>query len=173
MLAEIEAAAAARLTLKVAEPKNVEIEEKHGALAMTAIEVYTAGGPFAKVGQRYKLTPSVFVVVTFQNMRSVKDRRAGMYPVLEAVISALLLQTLGLSIDPLVPKEITNITLEEEEDEGKIVFAVEFQTGFIIDKIDDDAAAAMDLLRIGFEYYLKPGDDIADAEDVVEFETET
>jgi len=107
MLAQIEAAAAARLTLKVAEPKNVEIEEKHGALAMPAIEIYTAGGSFAKVGQRYKLTPSVFVVVTFQNMRSVKDRRAGMYPVLEAVISALMLQTLGLSIDPLVPKEIT------------------------------------------------------------------
>jgi hypothetical protein len=171
MLAEIEEAVAARLTLKVPDPKNVEIEEKHGALALPAIEVYAAGGPFTRVGQRYKFQPSVFVVVTFRNMRSVKDRRAGMYPVLEAVVSALTQQTLGLAIDALVPKEVTNITLEEEEDEGKIVFAAEFQTGFFIDRIDDDAATAEDLLRIGFEYYLKPGDDIADAEDVVEFGT--
>jgi hypothetical protein len=171
MLAEIEEAVAARLTLKVPDPKNVEIEEKHGALALPAIEVYAAGGPFTRVGQRYKFQPSVFVVVTFRNMRSVKDRRAGMYPVLEAVVSALSQQTLGLDIDALVPKEVTNITLEEEEDEGKIVFAAEFQTGFFIDRIDDDAATAEDLLRIGFEYYLKPGDDIADAEDVVEFGT--
>jgi hypothetical protein len=171
MLAEIEEAVAARLTLKVPDPKNVEIEEKHGALALPAIEVYAAGGPFTRVGQRYKFQPSVFVVVTFRNMRSVKDRRAGMYPVLEAVVSAHTQQTLGLAIDAFVPKEVTNITLEEEEDEGKIVFAAEFQTGFFIDRIDDDAATAEDLLRIGFEYYLKPGDDIADAEDVVEFGT--
>jgi len=173
MLAEIEEAIAARLTLKVPDPKNVEIEEKHGALALPAIEVYAAGGPFTKVGQRYKLRPSIFVVVTFKNMRSVKERRAGMYPVLETVVSALVLQTLDLSIDPLTPKEITNITLEEEEDEGKIVFAVEFQTGFFIDRIDDDAATAEDLLTMGFKYYLKPGDDVADAEDVVEFGSET
>lgn len=171
MLAEIEEAVAARLTLKVPDPKNVEIEEKHGALALPGIEVYAAGGPFTRVGQRYKFQPSVFVVVTFQNMRSVKDRRAGMYPVLEAVVSALVQQTLGLDIDALVPKEVTNITLEEEEDEGKIVFAAEFQTGFFIDRIDDDAATAEDLLEIGFKYYLKPGDDVADAEDVVEFGT--
>jgi hypothetical protein len=173
MLAQIEAAVAARLTLKVSEPKHVDVEEKHGALALPAIEVYAAGGPFTKIGQRYKLKPSIFVVVTFQDMRSVKDRRAGMYPVLEAVVSALMQQTLGLSIDPLTPKEIANITLEEEEDEGKIVFAAEFETGFIIDKIDDDAAAAEDLLEMGFKYYLKPGDDVADAEDVVEFGSET
>lgn len=173
MLAQIEAAVAARLTLKVAEPKHVDVEEKHGALALPAIEVYAAGGPFTRIGQRYKLKPSIFVVVTFQDMRSVKDRRAGMYPVLEAVVSALMQQTLGLSIDPLTPKEIANITLEEEEDEGKIVFAAEFETGFIIDRIDDDAAAAEDLLEMGFKYYLKPGDDVADAEDVVEFRSDT
>jgi len=173
MLAEIEAAVAARLTLKVPEPKHVDIEEKHSALAMPGIEVFTGGGEFIKVGQRYKLTPSVFVVVTFHNMRSVKDRRAGMYPVLEAVLSALMLQKLDLSIDPLVPKGMTNITLEEEEDEGKILFALEFKTGFIIDAIDDDAAAAVDLLTVGFQYFLKPGDDVADATDIVEFESET
>ena len=173
MLAEIEKAVAARLTLKVSEPKHVEIEEKHSSLAMPAIEVYTGPGPFEKVGQRYKLRPSIFIIVTFQHKRSTEDRRAGVYPVLEAVAAALILQTLNLPIDPLRPKGIENITLEEEEDEGKIVFAVEFQTGFIIDRIDDDAAAAVDLLRVGFEYYLKPGDDVADAEDVVEFESET
>lgn len=169
MLAEIETAVAARLTLKVPEPKHVDIEEKHRALAMPAIEIYTFRGDFVRVGQRYKLTPSVFVVVTFQNMRSVKDRRAGMYPVLEAVVSALMLQTLGLSIDPLVPKGMTNITLDEEEDEGKILFALEFRTGFFIDRIDDDAATAVDLLKVGFEYFLKPGDDVADATDIVKF----
>jgi hypothetical protein len=80
MLAEIEEAVAARLTLKVPDPKNVEIEEKHGALALPAIEVYAAGGPFTRVGQRYKFQPSVFVVVTFRNMRSVKDAARGCTP---------------------------------------------------------------------------------------------
>jgi hypothetical protein len=173
MLEQIEEAVAARLTLKVPEPKHVDIEEKHSSLAMPAIEVYTGPGPFEKVGQKYKLRHSIFVVVTFQNMRSTKDRRAGMYPVLEAVAAALILQTLDLPIDPLRPKGIENITLEEEEKDGKIVFAVEFQTGFFIDRIDDDAATAQDLLEMGFKYYLKPGDDVADAEDVVEFGAET
>jgi hypothetical protein len=41
-----------------------------------------------------------------------------------------------------VPKEVTNITLVEEEDGERSSSPRRFQTGFFIDRIVDDAATA-------------------------------
>lgn len=169
MLKEIEEAIVARLTEKVAAPKNVRIDEAHSdfALNLPGIDVIIGGGSFTRLAQKYKLNCSVFVIVTFQNLKSVKERRHGVYPILTAILTGLTLQDFGLKIDALAPKRLDNITEKDEADDGKIVFQLEFETGFIIERMSDEAL--VDLFTIGLNYYLKPGDDIADATDIVEF----
>jgi hypothetical protein len=167
MLTEIEEAIVARLNLKIAAPKRVDIDEAHTALGVPAIDVIVGGGSFRKVAQtKYELSPSVYVVVTFQHLRSVRDRRKGVYPILEAIAATLIGQKLGLAIDPLAPKRLDNITEKAEAEDGKIVFQLEFETGFILEKVSDEEIT--ELLSVGFNYYLKPGDDVEDATDLVE-----
>lgn len=165
MLTDIEEKIAERLEAKLAEPKRVDIEAAHTALAVPSVDVIVGGGDFAKVSQHYKLKADVFVVVTFQNLRSVKDRRKGVYPILESIVALLVGNSLGIKIDPLIPRRLDNITEEKEAKEGKIVFQLEFETSFVIQKLSDEEI--VDLLSIGLNYYLKPGDDTADAADLV------
>ena len=166
MLTEIEEKIVERLNLKIAEPKRVGIDEAHAALGVPAIDVIVGGGAFRRVTQaKYEISPSVYVIVTFQHLRSVKDRRKGVYPILEAIAAALIGQKLGLEIDPLAPKRLDNITNQAEAEDGKIVFQIEFETGFILSRMSDEEIT--ELLSVGFNYYLKPGDDVEDASDLV------
>ena len=167
MLTDIEEKIAERLDARITQPKRVDIAEAHGALAMPAIDILVGGGGFAKVAQKYKIKANVFVVVTFRNLRSVKDRRQGVYPLLEAVVALLAGHSLGLAIDPLVPKRLDNITEKEEAEDGRIVFQLEFETGFVIEKLSDEEIT--DLIALGLNYYLTPGDETADATDLVTF----
>jgi hypothetical protein len=132
------------------------------------VDVIVGGGTFTRVAQTYKVTPQVFVIVTFQNLRSVADRRRGVYPILKAILALLIGQKLGLPIEALRPKRLDNITEEKEANEGKIVFQIEFETGFVINATEDEEAVT-DLLRLGLSYYLQdPTDDnVADASDIV------
>jgi len=165
MLADIETKVAERLNLKLAEPKRVAVDEAHTALSVPMIDVVVGGGAFSRTAQRYRLAASVYVVVTFQNLRGTKDRRQGVYPILEAVLAVLIGQKLGLEIDPLAPKRLDNITSQEEATDGKVVFQIEFETGFIVEPLSDEQV--VNLLKVGLNYYLKPGDDTADASDLV------
>lgn len=165
MLTEIEEKVVERLELKLSEPKRVDVDEAHGALAVPAIDVIVGGGSFQKVSQHYKLAANVYVVVTFQNLRSVRDRRKGVYPIIESIAALLIGHSLGLSIDPLKPKRLDNITEKDEAEEGKIVFQMEFETGFVIEKLSDEEI--VDLYTMGLNYYLAPDDETADAADEV------
>ena len=165
MLADIETKVADRLNLKLAEPKRVDVDEAHTALAVPAIDVVVGGGSFDRIAQKYKITPSVYVIVTFQHLRSTSDRRKGIYPIVEAIVACLVGQNLGLTIDALVPIRMDNITNQEEAEAGKLVYQLEFRTGFIFERMTDEQIG--DLLKVGLNYYLKPGDDTADASDLV------
>lgn len=163
MLTEIEEKIVERLELKLAEPKRVDIDEAHGTLAIPAVDVIVGGGSFQKVSQHYKLGANVYVVVTFQNLRSVKDRRKGVYPIIESIAALLINNSLGLSIDPLKPKRLDNITEKDEAEEGKIVFQMEFETGFVIEKLSDEEI--VDLYTVGLNYFLAPDDPCPEGED--------
>lgn len=165
MLADIETKVTERLEAKLAEPKLVEVNKAHTALAVPKVDVVVGGGGFVKSAQRYKLTASVYVIVTFQNLRSEQNRRQGVYPILEAIVATLVGRTFGLNIDGLVPKRLDNITTEDEAKDGRILYQIEFETGFTIEPMSDEQVG--DLLTIGLNYYLKPGDDTADASDLV------
>jgi hypothetical protein len=165
MLAEIEAGVQARLDDKITSPKNVLIDEGHKAIALPGIEVIVVGGKFERVSQKYKLIASIYVVVTFKNRRSTEDRRKGIYPILEAIVACLLMQTFDLEIAGLVPKHMESVTEKEEADEGKVVFQLEFETSFVIEALSDEELEA--LLKVGLNYYLEPDDGTADATDLV------
>jgi len=168
MLTDIEDKIVARLQEKLPDVNRVSIDAAHSALALNVptVDVIVGGGTFthATISQ-YKMKTQVLVIVTFQNLRSVEDRRKGVYPILEAIFLLLAGNKFGLKIDALAPKRLDNITEEAEAKAGKIVFQIEFETGFVITPTSDDEI--VDLLTIGLNYYLKPGDDVVDAGDAV------
>lgn len=169
MLTDIEEKIAGLLLERLQSVARVAIEEAHAVntLKLPGVDVVTGGGAFVRVAQHYKLTVRVFVIVTFQHLRSTADRRKGVYPIVESIVALLAGRTLGLKIDGLKPRRLDNVTDEKEADEGKVVFQIEFETGFIIE-VRDEATLA-DLLAVGLNYYLQdPTDDfVADAVDEV------
>ena len=167
MLTQIEENIVARLTEKLTSVNRVSNDEAHSALAlkMPGVDVIVGDGGFVRVAQSWKITPQVFVVVTFQNLRSVADRRKGVYPILLGILALLIDNKLGLTIDGLKPKRLDNITDEKEASAGKIVYQLEFETGFIIEKMSDEVI--VDLLTVGLSYYANPGSDTASATDEI------
>jgi hypothetical protein len=166
MLTEIEQKIVERLNLKLAGVSRIAVDEAHSphSLNLPGVDVIIGGGSFSTVAQKYKIKPTVYVVVTFQNFRSVEERRKGVYPILLSIIALLIGNNFGLKIDGLAPIRLDNITEKEEADDGKIVFQLEFETSFFIESLSDEIT---DLLTIGLSYYLKPGDETADAADEV------
>ncbi|MRR15698.1 MAG: DUF1834 family protein [Deltaproteobacteria bacterium] len=169
MLTDIEEAIAAHLKDRLESVSRIEIDQAHSptSLKLPGVDVIMGNGAFARVAQHYKITAQVFVVATFQNLKSVADRRRGVYPIMEALVALLVGRTFDLAIDPLRPKRLDHITEEQEALEGKVVFQLEFETGFIISAASDEEAK--DLLRIGLNYYLQDpaDDDSADATDEI------
>lgn len=169
MLTDIEQAIVDHLHERLAAASRISIDEAHSAvsLKMPAVDVIVGGGRFERVAQQYKLVAQVYVIVTFQNLRSVADRRRGVYPILEAVLALLSGRSFDLKISPLRPLRLDNITEEQEAAEGKVVFQIEFETGWVIVAQDDETVT--DLLRVGLNYYLQDpaDDDEADASDLV------
>lgn len=170
MLTDIEEKIVERLNQKLTGANKIKIDQAHSELSLNVptVDVIVGGGSFSRsTMSQFKITPQVFVIVTFQNLRSVADRRKGVYPILQAIVLLLMGQKFGLKIDALVPKRLDNITEEKEAKEGKIVFQIEFETGFILTAQSDEEVT--DLLTIGLNYYLQdPTDDaVVDATDVV------
>lgn len=167
MLTQIEENIVARLTEKLTGTNRVAIDEAHSALSLKlpGVDVIVGNGGFVRVAQSWKIKPQVFVIVTFQNLRSVADRRRGVYPILLGILGLLIDNKLGLAIDGLAPKRLDNITDEKEASAGKIVYQLEFETGFILEKMSDEVI--VDLLTVGLNYYANPDDDTPSATDEV------
>lgn len=170
MLTDIENKIMERLNLKLTGVSRIAIDEGHSEfnLKLPTVDVMVGGGTFSQATMAgYKMTPSVYVIVTFQHLRNVEERRKGVYPIIESIMALLIGNKLGLKIDALKPKRLDNITNEAEAEEGKIVIQIEFETSFMISTLSDEEIT--DLLRIGLNYYLQdPADDhVADASDTV------
>lgn len=110
--------------------------------------------------------PEIAVYLVFKNVSNETARRKGAYPILEGAVKLLSLQTLGLSIEPLVPlsaSEIFNAALSQR---GLIGFRVAFRTDFDVSKYMAEEDAVRFIVS-GVKYYLQPDDDKHDAEDVI------
>ncbi|TAN61366.1 hypothetical protein EPN18_06860 [bacterium] len=70
-----------------------------------------------------------------------------------------------MKITPLQPVSFKNATDEEFASAGLIAFQLVFETGCFIERMNDEQTTA--LLKMGLDYYLKPGDGVNDGQDVV------
>lgn len=169
MINEIEDAIISRLQDQMAAAAGVlDVQKGFDGIFQPAVYVSTEAGQFDKVSQgSYRQSLTIFVDMLFSHLGSERERRKGVYLIMEAALQALLLQQLGLAITPIVPKNWRNTTTSELRDKGLIGFSLELSTSFLITATSDEEL--VDLLRIGLEYYLQdPDDDVVDATDLVE-----
>lgn len=167
MLTQIEDAIVDRIQTKLAATAGmVAVQKGAEGIPHPAVYVSTEEGSFKEITQvSFNQEVRIFVDIIFSNLASEGERRKGVYLILQGIIQTLLLQKLGLAIKPLKPTRWRNITTEEFRKEGLIVYSLELATSFVITKLDEEVVA--DLLTVGLNYYLKPGDDTVDASDTV------
>jgi hypothetical protein len=167
MLTEIEDAIVTLLGAKLAAgTAKIAVQKGFEGLPQPAVYVATESGRIEKISQstvRHSLT--VWVDILFSGLSDERQRRKGIYMILEGCLQALLFQTLGLTINPLQPEDWHNTTPEEYRKQGLMCFSLKLSTSYTISKQDE--AAVEDLLAVGLNYYLTPGDEVADAVDTV------
>jgi hypothetical protein len=167
MLAQIEEAIVGRIRTKLgAGAGTLAVQRGAEGLPQPAVYVSTEAGKFQAVTQQsFRQELTIFVDVIFSELSSEGERRKGVYLILQGIIQTLLLQQLDLAIKPIVPTGWRNTTTEDFREQGLIVYSLELATSYVISRLDDEAT--VDLLRVGLNYYLKPGDDTADASDTI------
>lgn len=129
--------------------------------------VFTSSIP-SSFHQQWDSLPLDFTI----DRSSTEDtRRNVVFPILTAALNLLLLQDLGLEIDPLVPLSVENITGANDQAAGLLVYRMQFRTCFYVKKIDDETVT--DLVKVALDYYLQePVDDgVKDGADEITFET--
>lgn len=149
--------------------RDVSIKSGTTGIIYPAVFLSTETGDYKRITQtKYRCELTLVIIVIFKNYKSEKDRRHGVYPILQGVIDLLLLQDLDLEILPIIPKSFRNVTDDALADKGLLAYQIELETSYVIEKTDDETT--VDLLKVGLEYYLQdPEDDeVMDAQDIVE-----
>ena len=164
MIAEIEDAIVSYLTTQIADAR-IKVMRGFEGIPQPAVHVSTEEGRFEKeTNTSWKLTLTIYVDVIFKSLSTEAQRRAGLYKIMEGIVQSLLLQTLGLAIQPLEPKSFRDVTSEELLRDGFAAYTIEMSTYYHVTA--SPPGAAQDLLRIGLSYYLEP-EDIEEVTDVV------
>ncbi|WP_310601202.1 phage protein Gp37 [Desulfobulbus sp.] len=170
MINEIEDAIVALIKEKVGDAAGrIAVQKGVEGIPQPAVYVSTEAGRFEKAtftSFRHELTIYVDIVFSYRGADDA-SRRKGIYQILEGILRTLIWRDMGLAIKPLVPKNWKNTTVEEMRQQGLLAFSLELATAYTITQAKDEETAAADLLAVGLNYYLTPGDDIADAVDLV------
>ena len=127
------------------------------------------------------LVPSTFVtMVGARNIRGERNTRHGLtlgdgtvvevgaYQMLEDVRLLLVNQDFGLEIDRFVPGVVRTLYNTKLNNQAFAIFAQEWHTKIVVEqpRVPLDPTDP-DWLRLGISYFLKPGDDTADASDTI------
>jgi hypothetical protein len=177
ILSDIETAMLCRLKdkgLEVTRFTVSDLDDDAGAalIKCPAVNVSFAGvRDIVRVSKStYKFADAAFAAVLIaKNVRSEEALRRAVYPILMGCVGILTDKKLTVS-DPeprvlacreLQPGRITKAF----ESPSHIAFQTVFTTSFNYEVMDDDEAG--ELITIGLQYYLKPGDDVLDAETIM------
>lgn len=163
MITEITTKALEEIKTKLAGiAKTADKKDTKGIFTTPSVVAAVVDAKCRKITQTtYRVEAVLSVLVTFKNMKGEPERRQGVAPFVEAIMGILLLQDLGLKITPLVLEGFSEATTDADWTNGEIKYLIRFNTGFDIEKQSRETIT--DLLRIGLSYYLKPGDNAADA----------
>jgi len=93
----------------------------------------------------------------------------GAYQIIKDARLLLLNQDFNLKIDRFSPGPVKSLFNKKLQTQSIAVFSLELKTKYVISQPAE--ANQPDWLRIGFNYYLKPGDDNADASDLLTLRT--
>lgn len=133
--------------------------------------VYGGSGKPKKIGLEKWLTPATFVtMVAARNLRNEAAARkggameVGTYQMLAHVKTLMLGQDFGLAIERFEPGAVRTLYNTKIRASGLSVFSLEWTTAFIEKVPTPDEAG---LLKVGLNYFIKPGDDDVDASDLV------
>ncbi|MGZ8221773.1 MAG: DUF1834 family protein [Methylobacter sp.] len=96
---------------------------------------------------------------------SVSATEVGAYQIIEDTRLLLSNQDLGLTIDPFQPRGVKSLFNKKLLAQSLAVFSLGLKTQYVISQPAE--ANQPDWLRTGFNYYLKPGDNVADASDLI------
>lgn len=134
----------------------------------------TVGGDKPKriTGRKWECALQLAVMVGARSPRGERHARrgtvdaVGAYQMQQDVRDLLSAQDLGLPIGPLSPGASRTLFNTKVGGNGLAVFAQEFATSYTYTP-PPGAESAPDITSIGLRYYLKPGDDQHDAEDLL------
>jgi hypothetical protein len=169
MLNEIEDNTVTLLTSKLESARVIGVQKGTAGIAQPAVYASAESGTFEKVTQAiWRHNVTLYVDIIFSNLRDQRSRREGINLILEGVAGLLLLNSLGLKIEPIKPKGWKNTTSPEMDELGLIAYSLELTTSYTLTRLNDETAG--ELLKVGLNYYLTPGDDAVDASDLVGME---
>lgn len=124
-----------------------------------------------KMGPEKWKVPATFVtMVAARNLQNESSARKGSaleigtYEMLKHVRTLMLGQDFGLPIDHFEPGVVRTLYNTKIRNSGLSVFSQEWTTFYIDKKPTVDEGY---LLKVGLNYFIKPGDDTADASDLV------
>lgn len=128
-----------------------------------------SGKPKPYDGKKWLVPTTFAVMAAARNVRNEGATRrgsvgeVGTYQILADVRDLLLGQDLGLAIDRFQPGPVRTLFNTRIRGSALSVFSQEFFTAYIA---APPTPAQTELLKVGLNYYLKPGDDIVDASDL-------
>jgi hypothetical protein len=170
-LEQIEEAALARIKSKwpAGAKPIVEFDISANPVNIVTPGIYTAAectGFQRQEHDSFKKLVTLHVFLIFASLSGPKGRRTGAHPLVLAIEQLLIGQTFGLDIQPLVPLRSPEITDADLRAALKIGFRVDLSTFYDVTSISDEEI--VNLLTIAASYTLKPGDDVADATDLID-----
>ena len=143
---------------------------KEFALAAPGVLVSVLEGDVTPVAQRFQVKPDVLVWCIGQDLGRQDLKRTkevvGAYALMRTVFELLSGQDLGLDIQQLSPSKFGYLKEDELTALGISVHWMLFSTGWTIQ--DPEEGEPTYIEKIGLEYFLKPGDDLMDAEDILD-----
>lgn len=133
--------------------------------------VFGGSGKPVKLGVEKWKTPATFVtMVATRNIRNEDAARKGgaveigTYEMIKHVKTLMLGQDFGLPIERFEPGAVRTLYNTKIRASGLSVFSLEWTTAYI-DRLPTKEEG--ELLKVGLNYFIKPGDDVVDATDLV------
>lgn len=97
----------------------------------------------------------------------LQARDVGVYQLLEDNKLALVNQKLGLAIQPITPGAVRSVMKGLAQRDAMAIYAQVFSTTWVEEIPDSELTPDGDLVTVGLNYLIKPGDDTVDTSDLV------
>jgi phage gp37-like protein len=129
-----------------------------------------SGTPKPYGTEKWKVPATFVTIVAARNVRDEESSRRGSsgepgtYQMLDDVRAMLIREDFGLAIERLQPGPVKTLYNTRLRGQALSVFSQEWSTAYIATM---PSVQQVDWLKLGIDYKLKPGDDIADASDLI------